>query len=140
MPGERTADSAADSAVGQGPPALILQPHGGALLRRGKPGNRGGGRTPDEFKARLAELISREDVLREVELILTDRNHPHFVRALEWATDRVRGRVPNRIEGDVRTVSGVILLPEPSWGAPTAVLPEAAEVSNQETPLRPSRG
>jgi hypothetical protein len=90
------------------------------LLRGGKPGNRGGGRTPDEFKARLAELVSRGDVIREVELILTDRNHPQFMRALEWATERAHGKLPNRIEGEVKAVTGVILLPEQTWGAPQA--------------------
>jgi hypothetical protein len=112
-------DSAADSAVGASVvPALVTQRHGGALLRGGRKGNRGGGRTPDEFKARLAELVGSDDVVREIERILTDRNHPHFMRALEWATDRAHGKLPNRIEGDVRAVTGVILLPEPSWGAP----------------------
>jgi len=32
-------------------------------LRRGNPGNKGGGRTPDEFRRKMAELASRDDVL-----------------------------------------------------------------------------
>jgi hypothetical protein len=56
--------------------------------------------------------------MREVELILTDRNHPQFMRALEWATERAHGKLPNKIEGEVKAVTGVILLPEVTWGAP----------------------
>lgn len=37
-------------------PAKIPQPHGGALLSGGMPGNAGGGRPPDEIRARLRAI------------------------------------------------------------------------------------
>ena len=36
---------------------LIVQEHGGSL-RRGNPGNRGGGRRPEEFRRKMRELAS----------------------------------------------------------------------------------
>ncbi len=36
---------------------LIVQPHGGALLAGGKPGNKGGGRLPSEIKGTLREIV-----------------------------------------------------------------------------------
>lgn len=37
-------------------PRLVPQPHGGALLAAGQPGNRGGGRPRDEVRAKLLTL------------------------------------------------------------------------------------
>jgi hypothetical protein len=36
--------------------ALVPQPHGGALLTGGKPGNKGGGRPADKVRAKLVKL------------------------------------------------------------------------------------
>lgn len=38
-------------------PVKIPQPHGGALLSGGKPGNKGGGRTAEYVKQRAAEIL-----------------------------------------------------------------------------------
>ena len=46
-----------ESSVKSSVPELVRQPHGGAL-QRGNPGNRGGGRRPEEFKRQMRELAS----------------------------------------------------------------------------------
>ncbi len=38
---------------------LIPQEHGGALLRGGKPGNKGGGRTPSELRALMRKPLAK---------------------------------------------------------------------------------
>jgi hypothetical protein len=38
---------------------LIPQEHGGALLAGGKPGNKGGGRTPNELRALMREPLAK---------------------------------------------------------------------------------
>ncbi len=38
-------------------PVLTPQAHGGALLSGGKPGNKGGGRTPNEIRGTLRQII-----------------------------------------------------------------------------------
>ena len=38
---------------------LIPQKHGGALLAGGKRGNRGGGRTPDELRGTIRQIIDK---------------------------------------------------------------------------------
>lgn len=60
----------------------------GGLLRRGSlPGNKGGtGRPPDEFKRLLARMASRAATMRALRSILADQEHPHFMKALEYAT------------------------------------------------------
>lgn len=50
---------------------LIPQPHGGALLPGGKPGNKGGtGRPPNELRQRMRELgyVALEETLRRVQV------------------------------------------------------------------------
>lgn len=42
-----------------GPPALIPQPHGGALMAGGLPGNRGGSGRPQHIRLRSAEAFDR---------------------------------------------------------------------------------
>lgn len=51
-----------------GPP-LVPQVHGGAILRGGKPGNKGG-RPPDEWKAAMRYLASRGATLKKAKQIL----------------------------------------------------------------------
>ncbi len=48
-------------------PALVPQPHGGALYRGGVPGNRGGWKPPSALRARLrGSLDERVSVLEEI--------------------------------------------------------------------------
>ena len=68
--------------------------NGGTLLPGGKPGNRGGrkgrsGRTPDQFKKRMAELLD----IAEVETYLLrclrgEEGSKAFVAAVKYATER----------------------------------------------------
>lgn len=70
-------------------PELIPQPNGDALLAGGVVGHRGGsGRPPDEFKLLLASLASRARTVAALSKILKDKDHPLFMKALQYASDR----------------------------------------------------
>lgn len=90
----------------------VPQPHGGALNRGGTPGN-AGGRPPNEFKAKLREFVSREDVMGHVNLILTQGpKHPDYRWAAEYATDHGYGKAVQKVEADVQ-VAIHVHLPQP---------------------------
>lgn len=78
-------------------PVVVEQPHGGAL-RVGNPGNRGGGRKPDEFKKLCAALASGDATIAQVEAILQNSTHPAFVAALKWATEHGYGKAKETLE------------------------------------------
>lgn len=84
--------------------ATIVPRHGrGKLLAGGKIGHKGGkGRKSDEFNAACAALA--DDTLRRgyVTRILRKPDHPQFMSALRWATDRGYGPVAQAHE-----ISGV---------------------------------
>jgi hypothetical protein len=68
-------------------PKKVPQAHGGALLDGGVPGNKGGGRPPDEFKRRMRELASLKQVETYLIRCLTGREGPKaFVAALKHCT------------------------------------------------------
>lgn len=95
------------------PGELIKPKHGRGLLRHGSlPGtHRGGsGRPPEEFKAALAAIADNAVKKGYVEQILTDPEHQHFMRALEWATERGYGKVETKIDAKV-SLAGVVVLP-----------------------------
>src|SRR5262245_2625003 len=73
------------------------QPHGGAL-NTGNPGNSGGGRTSDAFKAMCRRLASQETTLAAVRQILGNVDHPMFMSALNWATNHGYGKAKERHE------------------------------------------
>jgi len=77
----------------------VPQPHGGALYAGGVLGNAGGGRPPDEFKRRMAQCASRDETIAALEEILRDKDHPHFMRALEFCADRGYGKVVVELRG-----------------------------------------
>jgi hypothetical protein len=84
-------------------PELVPQPHGGAIYRGGVPGHTGsGGRPPDEFKAAMQRLASREETIAMLTHILADPQHPHFMRALEFCAERGFGKVPAPVEVELR--------------------------------------
>ena len=58
------------------------------------------GRPPDEFKAQMAALASRDETLLALETILSDPNHSSFIQALRFATDRGYGRPAPTIDDD----------------------------------------
>ena len=83
------------SPVPSATPQLIPQPRGGAL-RRGNPGNWGGGRPPDEFRAMCRELAcSARDA---AQIILKNPNHPAYVGALKWASEHGYGKPKETVE------------------------------------------
>ncbi len=63
--------------------------------RRGSGKKGRSGRLPDEFKQLLASLASREETVKALEQILSDPDHPHFIRALQFAADPGYGRRGN---------------------------------------------
>jgi len=58
----------------------------------GVPGNKGGGRPPDQFKAMCAALASSKEVEQNVRKILADPEHPLYLGALKWATENGYGK------------------------------------------------
>ena len=71
------------------------QAHGGALLRGGNLGNKGGGRPTDEFKRRMRKLVSRHETLDYFRECLDGKLGPQvFLSALQFATEGGYGKVP----------------------------------------------
>lgn len=86
--------------------------NGGTLLPGGQEGNKGGtGRPPNEFKAAMQALASRDDVLESLKRITDDPDHPHYMAALKHVTEHGYGKAPQtvnaNIEGEI-TVKGYI--------------------------------
>lgn len=99
--GVKNAEKNADTGIRLAPPS----PLSGNRLRIGKGigGKKGrSGRKPDEFNAACAALA--DDTLRRgyVTKILRKPDHPQFMSALRWATDRGYGPVAQAHE-----ISGV---------------------------------
>jgi hypothetical protein len=89
------------------PPAdvgeLVPQPRGGALLR-GNPGNKGGGRPPDEFRRRMAELVNQEGVEEYLEECLRGTHGAKpFVAALQHCTAYGYGKPTQKVEWHDKT-------------------------------------
>jgi ABC-type phosphate transport system auxiliary subunit len=76
-------------------------PNGGMLLT-GNPGNKGGGRTRDEFKAKMRELAGSDEAVHGLQSILRDPTHPQYLKALEFAAERGYGKEAQTVEGDMR--------------------------------------
>jgi hypothetical protein len=97
--GGASAASAAETPT-ETPDAPLRTPeHGNGQLRVGNPGNKGGGRTPDEFKQRLAELASSDQVLTYLESCLVGAEGPKaHIAALQFAAERGYGRVPQALQ------------------------------------------
>jgi hypothetical protein len=71
------------------PAPLETPKHGHGKLRRGNPGNRGGGREPEAHRDWCREMISDPAAEQEVRAILLDRNHPAY--AAMWREVAARG-------------------------------------------------
>jgi hypothetical protein len=76
----------------------VPQPHGGALNAGGTPGNKGGGRPKDEFKAICQRLASRDETIEAVTKILESPRHPAYLGALKWATENGYGKATETLE------------------------------------------
>lgn len=79
---------------------MIPQPHGGALLAGGVPGHRGaGGRTPDEFKAKMREYASSQKALDYFDQCIRGDHGPKaHASAIAFAAERGYGRVKETVE------------------------------------------
>jgi len=63
------------------------------------PGSPNAGRPPDEWKAKLRELASRENVLAHIQTVLdAGPEHPFFAKALEYVTEYGYGKATQHIE------------------------------------------
>lgn len=71
------------------------------MLRVGNPGNKGGGRPRDEWKAALASMASSDEVMKHLRAVLSlGPEHPFFGKALEFAAERGYGKEATPIEHD----------------------------------------
>ena len=68
-------------------PGLKPQPHGGALLAGGIPGNKGGGRPPNAFKDFLADLRRDPQALAALRAAACDPSLRSFGAAWKLAAD-----------------------------------------------------
>lgn len=69
-------------------PGQIPQPHGGALLASGKPGNRGGtGRPPKKFSTFLASLREDADVQKAIKNAAKDPESRGFAAVLKQMSE-----------------------------------------------------
>lgn len=78
-------------------------PNGGHLIagagRGPAPGAPNAGRPPDEWKARLRAMASRDEVLTHVEtVLLAGPDNPFFDRALQYVTDHGYGRAQQHVD------------------------------------------
>lgn len=88
-----------ENSTGPKKPEKVPQPHGGALNSGGTPGNKGGGRPPDEFKRRMAAMASSETALDYLEACLNGEHGPEVaLRAQQYAAERGYGKVPQALE------------------------------------------
>ena len=82
--------------------SVVRSPRSGAPIVPGNPGNSGGkpgrsGRTPDAFRQRMQELVSSEERIRHIEVVLEDPTHPQFISAWKWATERAYGKAEQAV-------------------------------------------
>lgn len=79
------------------------------------------GRPPDEWKRQLSALVTRDATLAHLRSVLdAGPDHPHFFRALSYATDHGIGRAIQPIElgpqsGPITIITGVPLA-DPEYG------------------------
>ena len=73
--------------------AVRVPKHGGGRLRNGgKPGNKGGGRKPKEYKAWLASLLDSDTHRKEFEAAMQNHADPRFEFATRHATEYGHGK------------------------------------------------
>jgi hypothetical protein len=71
----------------------------GNPLNRGNPGNRGGGRTPDEAKELCRKLWSSPAAMKSVREILKNPKHPHFASVWKTLGERGYGKADQTVTG-----------------------------------------
>lgn len=80
-------------------PGKVTPAHGpGQLNTGGTPGNKGGGRLPNEFKLWMQEFASGPEAEKGIKMILeTGPDHPLWLSILKYVTEYGYGR-PNDVE------------------------------------------
>lgn len=79
-------------------PTVIPQPHGGALLSGGVPGNAGGGRPPQALKDFLAELRRDPTLHHAVATAAKDETSKNFGAALKVITEYDDDKPAKKVE------------------------------------------
>ncbi len=74
------------------------------------------------FYDRLRLILERNKTARNVEKVLDDPKHPQFAKILEFATDRVHGKVQQSVDvtSEGKALPGVVILPQPEEPKPDA--------------------
>src|SRR5262245_5047287 len=86
-------------------PELIPQPHGGALLAGGKPGNKGGtGRPSKKFSVFMRELREKAEVHDAIERAAKDETSRGFAPVLNTLKEYDEERPGQKVEVTVLTV------------------------------------
>lgn len=71
----------------------------GGTLRVGNPGNKGGGRTKDEFKAKMRELAGGDESLAYLEMCIKGVHGPKaHASALAFAAEHGYGKATETLE------------------------------------------
>lgn len=84
--------------------------HGNGKLNVG--GYHNGGRPKDEWKAKLRELASSDTVLEGLQSILSDKTHPQYLKALEFAAERGYGKEVTPVEQSGSMALNVVIRSE----------------------------
>lgn len=71
----------------------------------------GPGRPKDEFKQRMRALASDEKVEQELIAILSDADHPQFLKALAYATEHGYGRATEHVQHEGTITQFVVEAP-----------------------------
>src|SRR5688572_27783207 len=86
-PVKTAAKNAATNRAGAASADLVSQHHGGALLKGGQVGNKGGsGRPPNEWKQLCQSLASREEMIEHAQRVLNNPDHPAWLGAWRFVT------------------------------------------------------
>lgn len=91
---------------------LVPQEHGGSIYQ-GAPKNpvAGPGRPPDEFKHKMREMASRDDVLAYLdECLRGEHGAKAAISAHRHITERGYGKVPQTIEGGEEPIKHLSLI------------------------------
>lgn len=62
------------------------------------PGNKGGGRPPNEFKEWMRKLVSRKEVDEQLEKVTANADHEHWMSAVRHATEHGYGKPAQSLE------------------------------------------
>lgn len=72
--------------------------NGGRLRVGGKPGNKGGGRTPNWLKDWCDELLAKKESKAQVQAVLADSTHTAYASMWKAVADRAHGRPKESVE------------------------------------------